>query len=173
MLKLGYNFKYMDQIKNNYGKKLASWDFKEFQEYKRGLVWYIVAGGISLGLLIYSATTANFLFALIIFIGVVTFAFGSFQEARKIPFTIFQDGIVINEAFYSFDDLRSFWLVYNPPEVKTLYFETSNILKGELPIPLEKQNPVRIREILLSYLKEDLDRDDEAFIDALRRTAKL
>ncbi|MFA7662331.1 MAG: hypothetical protein WCX88_00235 [Patescibacteria group bacterium] len=167
----------MEQNENknvDYGKQLASWEFDEFQEHDRSLTWYIVIGVIFLGLLLYSVLSSNFLFALIIILGGATFIFGSFKkQARKIPFEIFQDGIVINHNFTSFDDLKSFWIVYNPPEVKTLYFEQSSILKGELNIPLEKQNPVRIREILLGYLKEDLEKDDESFVDLLRRRAKL
>jgi hypothetical protein len=157
----------------DYGKKLTAWDFQETPKHERSLLWYIITGVIFLGLVLYSTLSSNFLFTLIIFLGGATFLFSSFKPARKINFEIYQDGIIINNIFTPFTDLKKFWLIYNPPEIKTLYITQNNIFKNELSIPLEQQNPVRIREILLDYLKEDLNQEEENFVDLLRRRMKL
>ena len=42
-----------------------------------------------------------------------------------------------------------------------------------LSIPLEKQNPIKIRKILLKYIDEDLDKDEESFSEILGRRLKI
>ena len=157
----------------DYGKKLASWEFMEFQTHERGVVWYGVVILLYSALLFFTLISANFLFTIILVISGITFVFISLKKPKKIKFAIYQDGITLDELFYEFKDLYQFWLVYDPPEIKTLYIESNGFLVRKILIPLEDQNPIQIREILLSYLKEDLEREDEDFVDTLRRLTKF
>jgi len=70
-------------------------------------------------------------------------------------------------------EIQSFWIIYEPPEVQLLYFGISRSLRKELPIHLEDQNPIMIRKILLNYLQEDLDQEEEATEERLARLFKL
>ena len=47
---------------------------------------------------------------------------------------------------------KSFFIIYQPPEVKSLYFEFKALTKPRLVIPLKDQNPVEIRKTLLEHL---------------------
>ena len=73
---------------------------------------------------------------------------------------ITEDGIFIGNKFIDYEDLRSFYIIYYPPEIKNLYFETKSIIKQRIAIPLEGQDPVYIRELLLEYLDEDLEKEE-------------
>ncbi|MFA5021379.1 MAG: hypothetical protein WC517_04995, partial [Patescibacteria group bacterium] len=57
--------------------------------------------------------------------------------------------------------------------IKNLYVEFKNPLKGRLVIPLDGQDAVAIRDYLLRFLAEDLEREAEPISEQLRRFLKL
>lgn len=152
---------------------LISWDFPEFEKYERNRTWYLIASLIFIALLIYAVFTANFLFAvIIIFVSIILY----FQEKHEqiiVTFAITPDGLILGEKFYAFKEIKKFYLIYEPPEVKKLYIEFKNFLKPRLGIPLLEQNPVRVREILVNYLDEDLDKEYEPLTDKIGRFFKF
>lgn len=156
----------------DYGKILFSWKFSEFPQYERNKNWYIWAGIAVTCLLIFSIATFNFLFGL--FTIIASLIILMFQRSNnEIEFKIAEDGIAINKTFYDYKDIKNFYIIYQPPEVKTLYFEPKSIFKPRIPIDLTSQDPVAIRETLKLYLEEDLDREDEPVSDQTHRLLKL
>ncbi|MFH1425815.1 MAG: hypothetical protein ABIG66_00055 [Candidatus Kerfeldbacteria bacterium] len=158
----------------NKGRILAQWDFPEYEKPERGTIWYICAFGIGGGLLIWAVADGNFLFALM----VLLFAFIIFthhrREAMKLHFTLYERGIQVGDRFYLFREISNFAIIYEPPHIKRLYFEPkSSVVRRTISIPLLDQDPVRIRELLLDYLQEDLKREQESGSDALGRMLKL
>jgi hypothetical protein len=166
----------MEEIKNEtnneHGKTLISWEFLEYVKYPRTIGWYIGFVLIFAGLLLYAILTKNFLFAVIIVMFSAIILLYRTREPAKIKFSIVEDGIEIGTKFYPWEDIKNFWILYNPPEVKKVYFDFKG-WKPTLPIPLENQNPVKVREILLQYLKEDLKRESEPAGDELERLLKI
>jgi len=86
---------------------------------------------------------------------------------------ITEDGIFIGSKFIEYEDLRSFYIIYYPPEIKNLYFETKSVIKQRIVVPLEDQNPVYIREILLNYLDEDLEKEEIPSSESISNIFKL
>ena len=159
--------------KKDYGKTLFFWEFLEFEKHKKGLVWYlglIIVGG---ALLVYSVVTFNFLFALIIVLIAFIIFIHSFREPQKIKFGITEDGIKLGEKFFPFKELSKFWIIYDPPKVKTLYIDFKSVIKPTLSVPFLDQDPISIRKALLNYLEEDLEREEEDASDALGKFLKL
>lgn len=166
-----------NQIQNknkdsDYGKVFYQWSFSEFPQHQRSRNWYI-RGSVVLGIiLLYSIFTANFLFGLIAIIA--TLIVLMFQRSNNIvEFKITEDGILVDEKFYEYKALKNFFIIYNPPEVKTLYFEPKNIFIPRIPVPLEDQDPIAIRKTLIEFLEEDLTREDEPLSDQTSRFFKL
>ncbi len=155
------------------GKTLAEWQFPEFVKYKRSRSWYITAGIVVALLLIYSAVTANILFAMIIVIASIIFIINQKREPKMVSFKITEEGIVVDETLYEWPEIKNFWIIYEPPKVKNLYFEFKSLLLPRLPIPLQDQDPVKIREILLDHIDEDIDREGEPISDGISRALKL
>lgn len=156
-----------------HGKTLAEWKIPEYIKYDRTFGWYVVIGGVGAVLLVYALWTANFLFALLIVITAVIIYQTHRRQPRELDFKITEDGLEIGERFYAYKNLKKFWIIYEPPEVKTLYFETQRWLHPELSIFLKNMNPVTVRKILLKYLEEDLEQEDESSADKLSRLLKI
>ncbi|MFA5030579.1 MAG: hypothetical protein WC495_03260 [Patescibacteria group bacterium] len=157
----------------DHGKRHASWVFPEFEDHNRGRRWYIIASIILVGIIIYGIASANYLFAVFFALAAFVYAIRIPRKPRLISLAITEDGLEVHETFYAYKDLEKFWIVYEPPEVKTLYITFTSKIRPLLTIPLESQNPLVIREILLRYLKEDLERDEELLSDVLQRKLKL
>lgn len=156
------------------GRVFSQWSFPEYEKPDRGPLWYAVVFAIGGGLLWYAVQDGNFLFALIILL----FAFIIFthhrQEPQEMSFTLYETGIQIGDRFFLFREIQAFALVFEPPVVKTLYIMPKRaVLRREISIPLRDQNPVELRSLLLDYLDEDLDREEESASDIATRVFKL
>ena len=157
----------------DHGKILAKWNFPEFTKYERSKAWYLFMTLLVVLLLVYSVITVNFLFAVIIIIASITYLLIFRHNPEYVTFSITEDGLEDDERFFPFEAIKSFYIIYQPPEVKTLFFEFKSLIKPRLAIPLENQNPMEIRKILLKYLEEDIEKEDEPFSEGLGRMFKL
>ena len=159
-------------INPNFGRPIFSWQMSEYNQYERGTYWYLIMGVVCLGLIIYAVLTANFLFALIILLFAFIIVLREFYAPAKITFAITDSGIAVGEQFYPFKSLSKFYIIYEPPMSKFLYFNFKT-LSPPLSIFLDEQNPITIREYLLEYMDEDLEKEDEHVTDTLNRLFKL
>jgi len=155
------------------GKTLMQWKFSEYEEHKRGRLWYISAAVISVLFLIYAIASANFLFALIIIIIDLIILIQANRKPDRLDFKITEEGIVIGSSFHPYQDINKFWLIYDPPKSKTLYLNFKATIRPDVTIPLENKNPLRIREILLEYLEEDLNKEEDSSSEQIRKFLKL
>ncbi len=155
------------------GKILQNWSFPEFKQPERGRAWYVWVIIISLSALTWSIITANYLFTLIIILVGIIFIFQNKKTPGKIECQIKEEGVEVGRSFYAFEDIKNFWIVYRPPEIKVLYFDFKGMMKPTLPVSLENQNPLEVREILKKYIEEDLEKEEEPSADSITRTLKL
>lgn len=175
-------FNNMEEIKSgsktaktpaHYGKALLSWEVPEFEQYARGHWWYITAISIAAASVIYALYTKNFLFAFIIIILAVIIFLHHTSEPLNLRVAITELGILVNNKFYRFRDITSFWIIYEPPLTKNLYFQIDVSLQPPLSISLDKVDPLEVRRILLQHLAEDLEKKEEPLSDLLWRLLKL
>jgi len=162
--------------KNNeadHGEILAQWDFPEYNQYKKTKAWYVVTGIIFALFLIYSVLTANFLFIIILILAAIIIFMHSRQSPAKIEFKIYEDGIGLGLKFYDWEEIKKFRIVFQPPEVKRLYFDLKRALTPDLSVPLLDQNPLEIRDVLKKYLDEDLNKTEETIIDRFSHWLKI
>ncbi|MFH1046967.1 MAG: hypothetical protein V1738_01590 [Patescibacteria group bacterium] len=153
--------------------EIVTWEIDESDRYRRGKAWYgsmVLIGG---GLLIYAVASANFLFALLILMFALVIYLTSLKPPENLTVEISLDGVKVGETFYPYRDIKRYWFVYDPPEVKNLYLDFKAVAKPMLSLPLMDQNPNRIRQILSQYLPEDFEENEEPFMDFLGRILKL
>lgn len=155
------------------GRVVASWSVNEYERYDRGPFWYGVACTAGLGLLIWALVTQNFLFAIIVVMFAVLIGLATFRHPRRVPVVLTDLGIGVGKRFWPWKELKSFWFIYDPPQVKTLYVGFRHSVTPHLNLPLENENPLPIRENLLRFLPEDLTKDEEPLSDWLARLLKL
>ncbi len=149
-----------------------AWTFPEFHRHERTQNWYRLTGLLVFVLVLFSIWTRNFLFGLIVVISALILTL--FQRTnRDITCRITDDGVEVNGVLHPFKSLKSFYVIYEPPTVKMLYIEPKSIFNPRIPISLEDQNPLPIREFLLQYLEEDIERENEPLSEQLARLLKL
>lgn len=168
MVKISY-----EELEKKYGKIVTKWTFPEFTKVYKGDSWWIILGLIGGVFLVYSVLTFNFLFSIaIILIYFIIFTHQSYNP-REIEFIITELGVIIDDTFYPYHEIKQYWILYNPPEVKYLYLDIKKFISPVRRIPLQDINPLFVREVLSKYLFEELSPDDEPFSDALGRALKL
>lgn len=163
-----------ENSKIDYGHEVMTWHIKEFEQHTRDSGWYALAGLIAFVFLIFAFWTNNFLFAVIIILALFIIILHHENDPIDVEFFITTEGVVVGKKFTAYSELKNFAIVYQPREgIKRLYFEPKNFLKYRVSIPLQSQDPLKIRENLLNYLPEDLDREGEPFSENISRLLKL
>jgi len=157
----------------NFGEVLFGWEINEYEQHERDKRWYILMGVLSFFLLLYAVLTANYLFALVLVLFGVILFLQDMKEPVRLPFAITETGIILGNRYYSFSELQNFWIIYDPPMVKNLYFSTNNVLKHRLSVPLMDSDPIPIRDYLLEFLEENLEEEEEPLSEKLARNFKL
>ncbi len=155
------------------GKVMYEWWIKEFEQYERSRRWYIIMLLLAGFCVIYGFLTNNYLFALIIILLGIIMYLHELQEPLMVYFAITETGIILGKKYYRFSELKDFYMLYNPPIVKNLYFSLDNRVKYRLVIPLLDFDPRPIREYLEQYLTENVEIEDEPTIDKLARVLKI
>jgi len=164
----------MDEELPIYGRKLFSWKVKEREYYQHSKRWFLVFGLLGLAGLIFAVFTSNYLFALIILIIAFIIVFNENEEPEMLDFIIGTEGIMLGHKFYDYDEFKSFSVLYKPAQgLKSLYLDFASPWRRDLMIPLLDNNPLPIRENLLKYIKEDLERTDESLDEILSKLLKL
>ncbi len=157
-----------------HGELLHQWSFNEHIEHERGKVWYIAAGIFLILMCIYCVSTNNFLFLVIIIMSSLFIVMFKFKKPELLTFSIFEDGIKLDNFFYNWDDIKEYYIVYDPArKVKKLYFMFKKITLPGLGIDLESENPLLIRETLNQYIQENTTRKYEHLSDQIERLFKL
>ena len=139
-----------EQISHNtlVGDILFQWTIKEYEDHVRGKRWYLVMSIIGLLLIAFGLLSGNFLFALIIMLFAIILYLQSHQTAPDVLISITDLGVLIGSRFYPYTELESFYLIYEPPQVKSLFFETHSWYRPRIQISLNDINPIEIRDSL-------------------------
>jgi hypothetical protein len=149
-----------------------SWEAPEYEHLEKHPKWYWIMGGILLAIVIYALVTDSILMAItFILIGMLGYIFAE-REPRIIQMKINSDGIRVDNYFYEYDDLKSFWIFYEVEEgIKILSLHSKKTFLPYAHIPIGNTNPILIREILINYLAEI--RQELTVIDRLERLIGL
>ena len=154
--------------------EIISWEIPEYEKHNRGRGWYLLFGAIALAMLVYAALSANFLFAVIVIIAAFVLIMNDARHPQNVPIIITTDGIFVGRKFYDYDEIQNFCIVYKPNEdIKQLYFEFKSRTRHRLAVPLFDTNPLFVRENLLKYLAEALERTDQSMSEVLAKVLKL
>ncbi|PIT86513.1 MAG: hypothetical protein COU33_02745 [Candidatus Magasanikbacteria bacterium CG10_big_fil_rev_8_21_14_0_10_43_6] len=155
------------------GDTLYQWTIKEYEEHTRGKRWYIVMSVVGVLLVLFGLLSGNFLFSLIIMLFAIILYLQSHQKAPDVLVSITDLGVLIGSRFYSYGELESFYLIYEPPHVKSLFFETQSVYRPRIQVPLLDMNPIDIRKSLLSFLQEDIEKEQEPFSEQFARNWQI
>lgn len=163
-----------ERITTEYGQTIFYvWDVPEYTKYPHSRAWYIAAAVFLVACIAYSVFVEdNYLFAFILLLITVIFAFHEMREPTVTQFGITERGIVWRGFLFPYKEIRAFWIIYEP-DVQNLYFTFKNSTTPRLTIPLGDQNPIDVRDLLKQYLFEDLSRVEEPLTDTFGRALKF
>ena len=160
------------EVPDHAGKPLHEWSFPEFVQHERGRTWYIASLVIMLLFLLFAFWEQNYLFALIIVLLAIIFSLQGRRKPQQMYFGIYEGGITFHKKYFPYENLKQFWIIFQPPDVKSLYFSFKTI-RPDLIISLGEQNPLTIRDTLLRFVQEDIEREKENSSNELTRLLKL
>ena len=163
----------LNKAEANIGGVVFDWEVNEYEKHDRNKRWYVITAIVGVALLLYSVISGNYLFTLVVVLFGIVLFLQDMQQPMQVSFAVTETGIVVGSTYYPFKEITSYWIIYNPPEVKNIYFTTNSILKHRLQVPLLDIDPRPIREYLNQFLIEDLDQEEEPLSDRLGRMFKL
>jgi hypothetical protein len=159
--------------KTNFQSELINieWQAPEFEKHEKGLIWFIILGISALIVFTIVLIMKNFIFAILIVMMVFVIFIYALKEPRIITFKISAKGIDIGDKNHSFGELKSFWIFYEPPEIKELSVRSKKWITPLIKIPLDKQDPSLIRSALIKFIPEQMQ--EQSLIDILARNLRF
>lgn len=155
------------------GSELISWETWEYPPYDRTKWWYVIAGIVGGSLILYAVLSANYLFAIIVLMMGVIILVNTLRHPERITVYITNLGVVVGTDFYPYKEIKDFSIIFDPPDVKILYVDFNSMWRPLIAVPLEVVNPNLLRDAILPYAFENLERENEHLTDLVRRLYKL
>lgn len=152
-------------------KVYISWEAHEYDNIQKQRGWFIVLAAGAVVLVALAVWLKNYFFAVFILIAAILVGWFAKKEPRNMHFAITSEGVQIGERLYFFDDLKSFWIFYDPPLFNELSVESKKTFMPRLSAPLGDANPEQIREELARFLPEE--KQSEPFISILSRLLRF
>lgn len=152
---------------------IHQWEIPETAQYVRGKTWYLVAGAITLVLIAYALFTANFLFALMMALFAAIIFMSHTRAPLLLKVAITDKGVLINGRLYDYANMKSFWIIHEPPVTKDLYLDFQSSVRPPLSLHLDTQEPEEIRQTLSQYLAEDGEKKEAPLSELIWKILKL
>lgn len=132
----------------------------------------MIAGVFVLMLISYAIITGSATMAVVFLLLAGMFFMTHNEQPAIVEIKLTELGIQAGETFYPYNTLKDFWVVYEPPFVRTLNLHMANLSGKRIVLQLWEQDPAKVREILSKQLEETKGMQ-EPFIDMLIRIFKL
>lgn len=138
-----------------YGMALMTWDAYEFEiDMARSLNMALLGIGLVLaGIIIFFAWT--YLFGLFLGIAGGLTLGHAFRAPQTVHCGVTSHGVRMGNRIYEFESLKSFWIDYSPPHACHLIVHSKRALMPYLALPLGDADPLRLRDILIRFLREE------------------
>lgn len=164
----------MDKNKHQeHRQTLLEWQTPEFIPTPRTKTWYIVAGLVVAGLVLYGIWSQSWTMVIAFLMIAVLFLLTEKQAPKEVKIVITDMGIEYKGVFHPYHHINAFWMVYHPPYVRLLYLRLSNGKHYKLlRIELDHQKPQEVREVLLKEIPE-IEGAQEPATDLLARILRF
>ena len=133
---------------------LISWEAPTFNynPNKKYLALVIIFIFLGAGTLLFLKKDFLLVIFLVLYALMLIFYANKKPEVSKI--TLNQSSIKIDDQIYYYRNIKSFWLDYEPSGLKELSIEPKKWYLPYIKIPIEKENPLNIRSLVLNYVQE-------------------
>lgn len=164
---------YLRNIPSSFDNAKLSWTTADYIKYEKGLFWKVSVIILFLAAISWGIVSKAWTFSLVMAVfAVVYYLMIHSDHPKAVTVTISDIGIKVGHRKYPYNQIKAFWVIYNPPYVKTLHIRVQNDIAVDIPIYLHNQDPAEIREFLIEKLPE-LEGHKESFSDILLRIFKI
>lgn len=152
---------------------IAEWEGEQYDFGEKNADWYWALGIIATAVAIVAVLFGNILLALVIIAGTATIAIQTKKTSRIHKFMVTDDGIVIDEKLYLFQNMMSFSILeyMDPTLPPALSIKTKHILSSHLLIPIHDHDPLHLYEYVASHVPEG--NHERSFVDRLIERLKI
>ncbi|MFH1956705.1 MAG: hypothetical protein ABIJ28_03600 [Patescibacteria group bacterium] len=143
-------------IKNETETEISSleWQAPEYNFNHKTTDWFWSLGIICIAGIVAAFLFKNFLLAVIIILGGFSLSLYGAKKPRIVSFGINSQGVKIENKIYYYEDLKKFWINYDPPHKKELLLESKKTFMPHTTVMLGDTDPVKVRAILKKFLPE-------------------
>lgn len=146
---------------------LAHWQAPEFVMQEPNRKWLLIIIFLFMTLVAYAIYANSPIMAItFVLFGVVGYVHLD-KQPRTLDFLITYDGIIAGREIFRYENIKSFWIFYETDDIKVISLHLDSYLTPFVHIPIHNEDPVKIREILLSHIEEI--KQEPSIIDALER----
>ena len=145
----------------------VEWEALEYEHIPKEKNWFIAGGIVAGALVIFALITQNWFFAVFMVLASFVVFIYAVRPPKHISAAVLSGGVRFNHRLFDFDDLRSFWIFYEPGGMKELSLESRKTIMPHIRIPLGDTDPVEVRSILTRFIPEE--KQEEAFADIISR----
>ena len=142
---------------------LYSWKTKEYIKYDKTKNWYIMGGIVLVFLVAVSFwPMKNPIMGLTFVLAAAVYLLYAKREPRIIGVKLHHGGILVDDTFYDYEEMESFWIFYNTSEDAYVSIRRHNSYLPYIQIPLGAADPSKVRNILLNYIDEKKQKEEIA-----------
>ena len=166
--------KIQEEIDPKYGELIMYWTMDEFHRHERSNLWYVFFLIIGIGLILFAVLSSNYVFAVLLIVIGTYMILRHFRDPEDVPVIILTTGVAIGNHYHTWDEVKDFWVAYDPPEVRKLYIDFNRNREPYVSIDLpEDMDPNEVREVMLEFAEENQNRKEESLTDYVSRLYKL
>lgn len=147
--------------KNNFvtSKPIFTWQSPEFISVKRDARWTIAVILIALVLAIILFMQKQWTGVGMITVATIFFVTLSNTKPKNIGCAVYNEGVVINDRVYNYDQFKSFWFVNGL--LPKINFQLLGRFSGTVAMPLNDMDSDQIRMLISKHLPEEDERRED------------
>lgn len=129
------------------------WEADEYEKIAKSKYWYMGAAAFLFLLVVIGVIARSYFFIAFIIVAAILFVYYSLRTPRHILFSVTPDGISAGSKFYSYRDLKSFW-IFDRNGKAELSLETKAVINSVVVIPVAGVDLGELRRYLAQYAEE-------------------
>ena len=152
------------------GKPVFSWEAPEFIRYKKTTKWFVLllVVAVVLGVLFYIQKQWSSI--AVVAAAFIVFTTLSNAKPRKIACALYQEGIVVADKVYNFNQFKSFWV--EPGDLFKVKLQLVGRFAGQVTMPILEIDPEQVRLFLKKHLPEEENKGPD-LIDEINRLMRF
>lgn len=153
------------------GRITHQWEAPEFEVYEKSTRWYLIFAVFIALLVAYALFTNGPIMAITFILAGIVGYIHLQKDPRVISFAITTKGVVADKEMYTYENIHSFWIFYDPNHTKTISLHTKASMLPFIHIPINEEDPVKLRELLMLNIPEI--KQDPSLIDVIERVLHI